>query len=162
MTVLLQSPRRISVALTGEDMAKLGITYENMDLAAAETRRAFFAVLDEACRGSGVCPRPEDGLLVESLPCEKSGCILIFSYAEKSSRGAVCRFDSVDDLLDCICCLPELGEAAELYLYQGDPVLLLQDPSLCAVLCEYGEIAADVDGDLRARVGEFGERLELG
>ncbi|MBQ6021072.1 MAG: hypothetical protein IJL26_12945 [Clostridia bacterium] len=162
MTVLLNEPTRVSVALTGEDMARLGITYDTIGAAAPRARRAILSVFDEACRRAGVVPRLDGGLLVETLPGSRSGCILIFSARQTRDKRYYCRINDTDSFLDCVSRLRSETLRAEAYLYRDAYYIFPRGDAPGFPFSEYGEVSADESGLALARLAEFGRRLNIG
>ncbi len=160
MNILTSDARRLSVALTGEDMRRLGITYAGLDPAKSATRRAILTVLDRAREARSSAPAFDAGLTIESLPCADDGCILIFSRREKNSRRFLCRVKDADAFLDCLrlCGEPAAGLCA--YRLQGEYYLSFDACAAREALCEFGDVLPD-DGVLRARLDEYGERLKI-
>ncbi|MBR5427678.1 MAG: hypothetical protein IK118_04970 [Clostridia bacterium] len=162
MTVLLQNQTRVSVALTGEDMARLGITYDSLDPTAAGTRRAIIAVFDEACRQTGARPQIDGGFLVETLPGCRSGCILIFSARDGIENGCICRVQTADAFLDCLSILKSRDLFYEAYFWRGNYYVCFRGAANEAFFSEYGSVSTDPLGLRRARLAEYGKRLNIG
>ena len=158
MTVLLRSPSRLSVALTGEDMARLGVTYDGLDPATA--RRAAISVLDEAS-GADAPRMLRYGLTVETLPGRENGCIIVISVGREPPEGFICLFRDENALLDCADIISSLSGKAELYRIGEKYCLYFRDPALLPALSEYGDAARDRGGYALARLREYGGRLNF-
>ena len=158
MTVLLRSPSRLSVVLTGEDMARLGVTYDGFDPASA--RRAVIAVLDETC-GAEAVDFLRNGLTVETLPGRENGCIIVISAGTEPTEGYICLFPDRDAFLDCAGVLIPFPGEAELYRSENRFFLFFGDPALLPVLTEYGEVLRDRGGYALARIREYGEKMNF-
>ena len=76
MKITAENDRCLSVELTGDDMRKLDITYEELDYANIETRRVLWTLLDEARRIAALG-------LPRTLPAMQSiGYRQLFSYLD--------------------------------------------------------------------------------
>lgn len=98
----------IFIELTGDDMKKLNITYDEMDYSNVETRRVIWTLLDEARNSLGKRFELSDEMKIEALPSTDGGCLLFFTvnrkpirYKLKSRNSSLAyRFDDIDSVLD--------------------------------------------------------------
>lgn len=93
MKITAENDRCLSVELTGDDMRKLDITYEELDYANIETRRVLWTLLDEARRTLGKSISLSDQLVIETTPAREGGCRIVFtSVPEEESENRHLRF----------------------------------------------------------------------
>ena len=150
----------ILVELTGDDMKKLRITYEQMDGADVETRRVIWTILDRVRHALRRDIDPSSRMTIESVPTAEGGCVLFFTVPPLSENGVrqvlhirreaanlVCMIETADALLRCAERMRERGEPlpeSRLYLWQDRYVLLVQNDARAAVsrmiLAEYGTL----------------------
>ena len=111
MKINSPAENRIIVDLTEQDMAKLDITYEEMDYSTIETRRVIWTLLDEAGKTLGKELDPSRRMIIEAIPKNEGGCVLNFTLLDsgkriipqkqllkKQSENFICEFDSLDAL----------------------------------------------------------------
>ncbi len=100
------------VSLSREDMQALDITYSQMDYADIETRRVIWTILDDVRKSTGRDIDPSGNLVIETVPDNSGGCILIFTVPSRSTHiGTVIsrnnptqlvEFESLDNMLDAL------------------------------------------------------------
>ena len=111
MKINSPAENRITVDLTEQDMAKLDITYEEMDYSTIETRRVIWTLLDEAGKALGKELDPSRRMIIEAIPKNEGGCVLNFTLLDtrkrinpqkqllkKQSENFMCEFDNLDAL----------------------------------------------------------------
>lgn len=141
----------IATRLTRSDMEKLNMTFEAMDYADADTRRAIHTLLENACRELHMTPNTNGRLIIEAFAEHDGGCRIVFTLPPEHGRlrllikrraqPVLFAFDEVNELLDACAALCECPES-DLYQCEGRYYLLLpcgsREKSACAVLDEYG------------------------
>ncbi|MBR1810967.1 MAG: hypothetical protein IJ766_04865 [Clostridia bacterium] len=158
MKVIAEHDCFISVELTAEDMDELNITYDALDYSNTETRRVLWTVLDEARRLSGEEFDITDRLVIETMPADGGGCLIIFTAVSDYPRGqgGFCCFFDLDAFLDfMVYCRKNAGLAEVcLYTYNGDYYAAAAQENAVALLTEFCDVTPDPDGLLAAAAAE--------
>lgn len=167
MELLMISDTKLKIMLSKEDMDTYALDGENVDYDSTETRRAFWAILDEAKHRTGF-DAASDKVLIQLYPSRDGGCELFVTklgmlppLTEKTlarsgraamltCRRAVYRFSSLSDLTDAARILSSDPPSRASRVYLGD------DGLYYLVTEERGG-----KGDLSdlSRVTEFGDLL---
>ena len=100
---------RLKVLLTGEDMQRLAITYDQLDYADDQTRKVILELLELARTETGF-DLGDARLFVEAYPYQEEGCVIYFTTLSPGDGGLrikkpiynsiVFEFDQVDPLID--------------------------------------------------------------
>lgn len=111
----IDSPNRnkIIVELSGEDMASLDITYDELDYSNIETRRVIWTILAKARKSLGRDIDPSGKIIIETLPAKSGGCMILFTVndtgdtknplclpAKKKSENPVYEFENMNSVID--------------------------------------------------------------
>lgn len=102
---------RLKIQLTGTDMEKLQISYEQLDYSDGQTRKAILVLLELAREETGF-DLGAAKLFVEAYPHDNEGCVIYFTMLDneddsgtKSKKtiypSVVFMFDDADVLIDC-------------------------------------------------------------
>ena len=88
MQVKLTEPGRLRVALSGEDLLRLHISYDQLDYRNLKSKQLLWRLLRDAGPITGFTPQPGGRLLIEVYP-DGSGCVIYFTtiQAVEESRG---------------------------------------------------------------------------
>ena len=73
MELILINEKKLKIMLTPEDMREYEIDCESVDYARAETRRAFWSILDEAKHRTGFDAASER-VYIQLYPSREGGC----------------------------------------------------------------------------------------
>lgn len=129
----IESPNnsKIIVELSDEDMAKLDITYEELDYSNIDTRRVIWTILAKVRKRLGRDIDPSGKMTIETLPSKSGGCMIFFTVPQEDSRqrktlpmriykeNFVYEFENSDDVIDFYKNIKNTDEAklirAELY-----------------------------------------------
>lgn len=118
----IESPNasKIIVELSDEDMTMLDITYEELDYSNIDTRRVIWTILAKARKLLGRDIDPSGKMTIETLPCAKGGCIILFTVPDMGRDGVgrlpvrmcsekpVYEFRNIDDVIDLYSCLRKM------------------------------------------------------
>ena len=150
----INSPKEklIFIELSGSDMKKLNLSFEEMDYSDEETRRAIFSVLNIARESLDQHFELSDTAKVEALPRENGGCLLFFTIQPKKKRFRVQpvsdimyaseKIDTFFDLASAIDKTEMQKIRSSLYYFDGIYYLRLTGRlhhSLVSEVCEYAE-----------------------
>ncbi len=152
----------ILVELTGDDMKKLNITYDQMDYADVETRRVIWTVLSRVNNTLGRPFGDTGRLTVEAMRQGADGCVLLFTQQPRPARpkryllrpNAGCltaQFASLDAVFACAEALAFSGVKADSRLYSqndGYRLLVRQETvgsRLRQCLNEFGRIVGETE-----------------
>lgn len=153
----------ILVELTGDDMKKLRITYEQMDGADVETRRVIWTVLSDVNSTLGRPFGSRGRLTVAAMRQGAEGCLLLFTqetpprrYLLRQSTGRLtAQFATLDAVFACAEALRFSGVKAESSLYRHENgYRLLVRPGigggrLRQCLTEFGAIVGETEAVAR-------------
>lgn len=149
MNIYFESPQRLKIELSADDLSELGITYEELDYRSEHTRQVIGELL---CR---IGADEEFGIssrrIIEILPRGDDGCTMYFTAVNASAVVAKKRHNSVSvwetDSVDALFCaariLANFGCKAKisLYLYNDRYRLVIADSIDKAMLPALGEFA---------------------
>ena len=108
MTIKLENPLRLRVALDQPELLEYGLTFERLDYEKDKTKQLLNALLIKATRTTDFRLYP-GRLMIEAFPAQNGGCVIYFTISRE--RGRVFRrksadevflFASSNDLLDAI------------------------------------------------------------
>lgn len=101
---------RLKIQLSGQDMEKLQISYDQLDYSDGQTRKAILVLLELAREETGF----ELGaakLFVEAYPHDNEGCVIYFTMLDNENEdnkkkntfypSVVFKFENADVLIDC-------------------------------------------------------------
>ncbi|MBO5798034.1 MAG: adaptor protein MecA [Clostridia bacterium] len=155
----------LSLILSEEELARLGLSFEELDQQNPKTRRMLRTLLQLARRRTGFAPK--GALLVEALPLE-GGCLLLVSPKDPilpaAASPTVFWVADGDALLQIAAGGPlthPLGEGSSLYRGQEGFWLILYGGATAPVLLECGQELAD-GATAAAYAAEHGEPLFIG
>ena len=153
----------ILVELTGDDMKKLRITYEQMDGADVETRRVIWTVLSDVNSTLGRPFGSKGRLTVAAMRQGKEGCLLLFTQEtpprryllRQNAARLTAQFATLDAVFACAEALRFSGVKAESSLYRHENgYRLLVRPAggggrLRQCLTEFGAIVGETEAVAR-------------
>lgn len=162
MNISAPKENYIFIELTGEDMRRLNITYDEMDYSRIETRRIIRTLLDEAKHSLGKKFEISEEVKIEALPSVDGGCLLFFSVSRKplyykvKSRSAriAYRFENIDDVLDLsfVAAKRDIEKIkSSLYFSSGEYIMTLEGKIHRSLLASFGEFAqpsAHTEGEI--------------
>lgn len=155
----------LSLILSEEELARLGLSFEELDQQNPKTRRMLRTLLQLARRKAGYAPK--GALLVEALPLA-GGCLLLVSPKEPPlpavASPTVFWVAGEDALLQIAAAAPAahpLGESSSLYRGEGGFWLVIYGGVISPVLFECGNELAEGD-TAAAMAAEHGEPLFIG
>lgn len=158
----------LTLLLSDDELANLGLSFEELDYQSPKTRRMLRALLQLARRETGYTP--QGALLVEALPLE-GGCLLLVTpdSARRTMPEAVgpAAFfvAEADALLQIATAWPRgphpLGESSSLYRGEDGFLLILYGGAEAPVLFECAEPLDDGEG-AAAWAAEHGTPLFIG
>lgn len=149
----------IKIVLSGQDMSRLEITYEQMDYQDPSTRRALLDLLRQAQLETGM-DLSGSKLFVEAFPYQEDGCILYINLlGQQDSPAALhrsCSFDTpliflleTIDQVGQLCCRLQSGlshlvvKSSLFYEEKGYWLLLYtycrMEEALTAAAAEFGQ-----------------------
>lgn len=181
MKIESNGEEKITVALTTQDLCELDITYDEMDYSNIETRRVIWTILDEARRTLGKAIDTDGRLLIEALPSDDGGCILVFTslpiFDSKTKKRLImkkesdplvfCPFDE-NAFIDALTTLSHLKENIKscdavifnnLYYIIIRPKLTFSD-KITHILSEFGNVEEVCKADI-STFYEHGLRLSI-
>ncbi len=89
MELLLITQKKLKIVLTRADMAEYAITCDMLDYDNTETRRAFWAILDDVKHKIGF-DAAEDRIYIQVYPSRDGGCeMYVTKICKKSEEGSV-------------------------------------------------------------------------
>lgn len=155
----------LSLLLSDEELARLGLTFEELDHQSPKTRRMLRTLLQLARRKAGYAPK--GALLVEALPLA-GGCLLLVSPKEsplpQATTPTVFWVTDGDALLQIAAGAPAahpLGESSSLYRGRDGFWLVIYGGVIAPILWECGKELAD-GATAAAIAAEHGEPLFIG
>lgn len=164
MDIRQKNENRIIVELSREELCALHLTFEEMDYKNPKTRDALQALLKSAAKTLGLSINSAERLLIEAIPDDRGGCILLFTAPAQKRRpfrgkallknsvcGFACTVESLDNLYLLLSRLQTVEKkltACRLYRApQKGYILVVKPDFMCfpqmrRLLSEYGSVAA--------------------
>lgn len=149
MNIQFETPQRLKIQLTADDLKKLGVSYNDIDYASPDTRKMLDDLLGRIGAKEDFCIT-DRRLVIEILPAEKEGCTIyltLITPAPPKKRRFECtpcvwQLETADDLMAALkelagCCKNKIS----LYLLDGKYRLIIQAEKRGAadlILTEYG------------------------
>ncbi len=100
---------RLKILLTGEDMQRFAITYDQLDYADEQTRKVILQLLEMARMETGF-ELGNTKLFIEAYPYEQEGCVIYFtgleehhqqpSHSKSIYHAMIFEFDQADTLIE--------------------------------------------------------------
>ena len=161
MELIRISDAKLKIVLTAEDMECYGIRSDTADYANTETRRAVWAILDEAKKQTGF-DAGGHRVYIQMYPSRAGGCELYVTKREKAAyeeaRGdarrttiGMYRFSKMEDLLAVCTVLKKNG-------FVGDSAAYAEGDARCYLVLN--EVRGIGDALQKyAFIEEYGERL---
>lgn len=159
MELIRISDSKLKIVLSAEDMERFGIRCDTADYANTETRRAVWAILDEAKKQTGF-NAASHRVYIQMYPSRAGGCELYVTKRE----GSICepkdevrraslgiyRFSRMEDLLSVCVILQKHG-------FEGDSSAYTEGENCYLILREIRK--ANDALQKYAFIEEYGERL---
>lgn len=162
MDIRQKNENRIIVELSREELCALHLTFEEMDYKNPQTRDALQSLLKNAAKTLGLPISSAEKLLIEAIPDDSGGCILLFTAPMQKRRpfrgkallkNSVCGFACTVEDLDALYLLLQRLQTADtkftackLYRAGKGYILAVKPEFLCfpqmrRLLSEYGSVA---------------------
>lgn len=145
MQIRLAQNGCLTLLVSDEELAALGVSFDELDGNSPRTRRAVGALLQKAREHVG--PLPQGGLQIEALPLD-GGCLLLVSPEQgrfcEASSPTVCFVADEDALLQIAAAWPKgphpFGESSSLYRAASGYWLILYGGSLPPAVRECADL----------------------
>lgn len=162
MVIQKEGERSFMVELTAVELQEYALTYRQLNLKDAKTKRLLQALLSNAGRMMGF-KKGSGKLLVEVYPAPLQGCVIYFTNVgnlpKRYRKTAPCllHFHTCEDLLQGVACLGENRPKSEVYRYQEGYILILHSHPISPLL-EFADLLP-CTGQLLCHIREHGHLL---
>ena len=164
MQIEREAVDRLKVGLTGEELMRFRLTYEQLDYQNRRTRLMLQTVLSGAAHAAGFL-QGRKKLMIEVFPAPGRGCTIYYTALPRAGkRFRLCpprlyRFDCCEDLLRGCAGLPPVCRTRESRLYRWGDAYYLLLPALPGVRLAEFSCRMDATPLLLARLNEHADLL---